>query len=456
MSILEKFNLREDVLQFIETLGFKQYTPIQEQVIPCVLKGRDVIGISDTGTGKTHAFLIPIFHKIDVTKEKVQAVITAPTRELARQIYERAIEMNAVNPDIRIRLISGEVEKTRMVEQLEKGQPHIVIGTPGRLKDMFVQSEVLRLDQTDILVVDEADMTLEFGFLNDVDAIAGRMRKDLQMLVFSATIPQALQPFLKKYLHNPQMVQIEKTQSAAKIEHILVPCKHLSYAEKLFRILPGFTPYVCLIFANTRKLAAEVAELLRDNGYDCTEIHGDLSSRQRKNAMKVVSSHSASYIVATDIAARGIDLDGVSHVVSLGFPTSLEYYVHRAGRTGRAMRDGICYALYNDKDEASINQLKVKGIGFKHKDYKGDAWVELKPYGQKRLPKNDLVEKEIAKTLRRKNEKVKPGYKKKRNAEIQKIKQRQRRQMIKESIKVQTKERNRQKQRELTYGNEDW
>ena len=118
MSILEKFNLREDVLQFIETLGFKQYTPIQEQVIPCVLKGRDVIGISDTGTGKTHAFLIPIFNKIDVTKEKVQAVITAPTRELARQIYERAIEMNEVNPDIRIRLISGEVEKTRMVEQI--------------------------------------------------------------------------------------------------------------------------------------------------------------------------------------------------------------------------------------------------------------------------------------------------------------------------------------------------
>ena len=456
MSILTKFNLREDVVKFIETLGFKEYTPIQEQVIPCVLKGRDVIGISDTGTGKTHAFLIPIFHKIDVTKEKVQAVITAPTRELARQIYDRAIEMNEVNPDIRIRLISGEVEKTRMVEQLEKGQPHIVIGTPGRLKDMFIQSEVLRLDQAEILVVDEADMTLEFGFLNDVDAIAGKMPKNLQMLVFSATIPQALQPFLKKYLHNPQTVKIEKTQSAAKIDHILVPCKHLSYTEKLLRILPGFTPYVCLIFANTRKLAAEVAETLRDNGYDCTEIHGDLSSRQRKNAMKVVSSHSASYIVATDIAARGIDLEGVSHVVSLGFPTSLEYYVHRAGRTGRAMRDGICYALYNEKDEESINQLKVKGIGFKHCDYKNNEWVELKPHGQKRIAKNDLIEKEIAKKLYRKNEKVKPGYKKKKAAEIQKIKQRQKRLMIRDSIKTQTKERNRLKQRELSRGNEDW
>lgn len=455
MSILTKYPLKETVSQYIETLGFNEFTPIQEQVIPFVLKGRDVIGISDTGTGKTHAFLIPIFQKVDPTIEKVQAVITAPTRELARQIYDRAMEFVDVCPDIRIRLISGEVEKSKMEGQL-KVQPHIVIGTPGRLKDAFIQSEVLRLNQADILVVDEADMTLEFGFLNDVDAIAGNMRRDLQMLVFSATIPQSLQPFLKKYLHNPQTITIEKKVSAAKIEHVLVPCKHLSYAEKLVRILPGFTPYVCLIFANTRKLAAECAETLRDNGYQVTELHGDLTTRQRKNAMKVVSSHDASYIVATDIAARGIDLEGVSHVVSLGFPNSLEYYVHRAGRTGRAHRDGICYALYNEKDEASISQLKTKGIHFVHRDFKNDEWVELRPYGQQRIPKNDLKEKEIAKRLYRKNEKVKPGYKKKKQAEIQKIKRKERRQMIQDSIKMQKKEKNRLRQRELNHGNEDW
>ncbi|MDD6466642.1 MAG: DEAD/DEAH box helicase [Erysipelotrichaceae bacterium] len=455
MSILTKYPLKETVLRYIETLGFNEFTPIQEQVIPFVLKGRDVIGISDTGTGKTHAFLIPIFQKVDPTMEKVQAVITAPTRELARQIYERAIEYVACCPDIRIRLISGEVEKSKMEGQL-KVQPHIVIGTPGRLKDAFIQSEVLRLDQADILVVDEADMTLEFGFLNDVDAIAGHMKKTLQMLVFSATIPQSLQPFLKKYLHLPEMVTIEKKVSAAKVEHVLVPCKHLSYVEKLVQILPGFTPYVCLIFANTRKLAAECAETLRDHGYDVTELHGDLTTRQRKNAMKVVAAHSASYIVATDIAARGIDLEGVSHVVSLGFPNSLEYYIHRAGRTGRANRNGICFALYQEKDETSIQQLKAKGVNFVHRDLKNEQWVELRPYGQKRIPKNDLQEKEIAKRLYRKNEKVKPGYKKKKQAEIEKIKRKQRRQMIQESIKIQKKEKNRLRQRELNHGNEDW
>ncbi|MCF0111895.1 MAG: DEAD/DEAH box helicase [Erysipelotrichaceae bacterium] len=454
MSNMKMFSFNRKTTEYVESLGFEEYTPIQLKVIPLAKKKKDIIGISATGTGKTHAFLIPVFDGIDVARQEVQAVICAPTRELARQIYERAVEYNEIDPSVSIRLVSGEVEKSRMENQL-KNQPHIVIGTPGRLKDAFLQSQVLRLDTADVFVVDEADMTLEFGFLDDVDQVCGRMKENLQMMVFSATIPQNLQPFLRKYLHEPTVVEIKKQQAQAKVTHILVPCKHMDYKEKLLKILPGFQPYVCLIFANTRKYASEVAEALRSEGYDVTEVHGDLTTRQRKNAMKDVMNQNATYIVATDIAARGIDIEAVSHVVSLGFPNALEYYVHRSGRTGRASLDGVCYALYNDKDEASIRSLKGKGILFEHQDYKGGNWIHLLPYGQKRTRKNDVVDKEIAKMLTKKNQKVKPGYKKKRQQEIEKIKRKQRRQMIQDSIKAQTKERAKQKQREKRLSNAD-
>jgi len=449
MSIKNQYNLSPLVEEYIEKLNFKEYTEIQKKVIPLALKNRDIIGISATGTGKTHAFLVPLFNMIDTSKQVVQAVVTAPTRELARQIYERAVEYNKIDEKLRIRLVSGEIERTKMVEQL-KQQPHLVIGTPGRLKDAFLQSEVLRLDTADCLVVDEADMTLEFGFLDDVDNIAGNMKRDLQMMVFSATIPQSLQPFLKKYLRNPVQIRIKHDElMKPRISHLLVPCKHLDYVDKLLQILPGFDPFACLIFANSKQVAKLCASRLRDNGYDVTELHGDLTTRQRKNSLKEVTALTARYIVATDIAARGMDVAGISHVVSLGFPTALEYYIHRAGRTGRAGSTGICYALYSPKDEASIGQLKNQGVEFVHSDYKNGQWVDLKPFGKKYVRKNDAMEKEIAKTLRRKNEKVKPGYKKKRNAEIEKIKRKQKRAMIQESIKSQQKEKSKQKQKDL-------
>lgn len=454
MTNIRQLAMSDTMYQYIEQLGFQEYTPIQKQVIPLALKGRDIIGISATGSGKTHAFLIPIFEKIQVEEQRVQALITAPTRELARQIYQRALEYQTIEPNLIIRLVSGEVEKNRMEEQL-KTTPHIVIGTPGRLKDAFLQSEVLRLDTTDILVVDEADMTLEFGFLQDVDEIAGRLKKDLQMMVFSATIPQNLQPFLKKYMHQPQLVEIKDTVQKAQVEHILVPCKHMTYTEKLLSLLPGFQPYICLIFANTRKEAATCADALRQAGYPVTEIHGDLTTRQRKNAMKDITRQGNAYIVATDIAARGIDIEAVSHVVSLGFPNALEYYIHRAGRTGRAGHDGICYALYQAKDDASIRNLKQKGISFAHRDYKRGEWVDLKPYGVRRMRKQDETEKEIAKMLTKKNQRVKPGYKKKRKEEIERIKRKQRREMIQKSIKLQQKERAKAKQREKRMAHED-
>ncbi len=438
---MEINDLKERSAALAALEGFRELTPIQKQVIPLAMKGKDIIGISDTGTGKTHAFLLPILEKIDVAREEVQAVITAPTRELAVQIYQRAEKMCQVEKQLRIRLISGGIEKSRMNEQLKR-QPHIVIGTPGRIRDLFLNDQTLRCDTAKIFVVDEADMTLEFGFLEDVDQIAGRMGNDLQIMSFSATIPNGLKPFLKKYMKNPETITIESSEDFhPQIRHILVPCRHKSYPEKLLDVLKGIQPYVCLIFANTRAMASETADLLRGEGYGVVELHGDLTSRERMRALKELQQQSKTYIVATDIAARGIDIEGITHVISLGFPRELDFYIHRSGRTGRAGRDGICYALYRSEDDGLIRSLEKNGIHFEHQNIRNGEWIVLKDLHEKRIKKDDPLEQEISKIVKKKKTKVKPNYKKKQKQQIDQMRRKARREMIREDIRRQQKER---------------
>ncbi|MBE6129803.1 MAG: DEAD/DEAH box helicase [Erysipelotrichaceae bacterium] len=440
MKRYEDFNLKPETMDFIHNNGFKEPTPIQEQVIPAALKGKDIIGLSATGSGKTHAYLIPIMEKTDPDKDYCQAVITAPTRELAAQIFEMARVMNDSKPELRIRLLIGGRERSRDAETLEKAQPHIVIGTPGRIRDLFLNDGSLRIEKAQQLVVDEADMTLEYGFLDDIDAFAGRLSEDLQMMCFSATMPDQLKPFIRKYMHHPITFQIgEKVRFNPDIRHVLVPCYHHSYAKTILSILPGFRPYVCLIFANTRQEAAAIAEELRKEGVSVSEIHGDLTSRKRKQAMKSIASAEHTYVVATDLAARGIDIGEVSHVISCGFPDDLEYYVHRAGRTGRAGSSGTCYALYKESDDAAIRSLKKRGIKFEHQRYRKGEWQDLQPYGVRRARKDDELEKKIAMIMTKKNTKVKPGYKKKRAAAIDRMHRQKKREMIRSKIREEKK-----------------
>lgn len=449
MNKYSDYMFRETTKKFIELEGFVNPTKIQKEVIPFACKGKSIVGVSATGSGKTHAFLIPIMEIIDTSIDQVQAVISAPTRELAMQIYFRAQKMNEANPDLNIRLIVGGKEKSKMVNSLKK-QPHLVIGTPGRIKDLFLNEQALRVESAKIFVVDEADMTLEMGFLEDVDAIAGRMNRNLQMMSFSATIPQALQQFLKKYMSDPKIIRIEDANKfQPKIDHILIPTNNKTYEEKLIELLPCIKPYVCLIFANTRVEVAKTAQLMRDEGYDVIELHGDLSSRERMKSMKELQQLNKTFVVASDIAARGIDIDGVSHVISLGFPKELDYYIHRSGRTGRAGKDGICYCLYQKSDDQAIRTLEKRGISFKHQALRNGEFRDLEAIHKKKVRKDDPLEKEIAKIVSKKNKKVKPGYKKKQQAQVEKLKRKARRQMIQNDIQLQKKERAKAKQREL-------
>ena len=432
--------LKQTTLDFIAKNNFKELTKIQEACLRMAKKDKDIVAISKTGTGKTHAFLIPIMEKINLGSDETQVLISAPTRELAMQIFERAKVMCEVYPTLRIKLLSGGMDNAKLKEGLKK-QPHIIVGTPGKIKDLYTDN-VLRVDQVKIFVVDEADMTLEYGFLEDIDTVFAKMTRNPEIMCFSATLPEGLKPFIKKYLSNPQMIKIEDNEGFnPQIEHVLINCKHKSYQEMLLDILPGFNPYVCLIFANTREECALTAKTLKQHGYRVLELHGGLESRERIRAMKALASKEYTYVVASDVASRGIDVDGVSHVVSLGFPKDLAFYTHRSGRTGRNGRDGVCFALYQESDLKSIELLTKSGIKFVNKTFKNGVWKTLKPFNFKRVSRDEIREKEIARSLYRKGEKVKPNYKKKKTKEIERIKQKEKQTYIRQKIREEKKAR---------------
>lgn len=422
--------------------GFKTLTPIQKAVVERKDKNRDLIGISTTGSGKSHAFFMPIFERIDPDLDQVQAVISVPTRELAWQLYERSKKISA-HFGVRTALITGGQEKK------EGGlTPQIVIGTPGRMKDQFLDDKTLRLDTAKIMVIDEADITMEFGFLEDVDAILSHMKDDVTVMVFSATIPEMLQPFLKKYLTNPELIRIGSDEDfAAQIRHILIDRKHKTDAQRVEDVLSAIHPYVCLIFTNTNQEAAALAKELRNDGYDLVELHGDLEARERTKAIRTIQSQKKSYIVASDIASRGIDLEGITHVISVGFPKELPFYKHRAGRTGRAGRDGMAIAIYSPKDAKAIATLKKQGIVFEEMDVKNGELVPVKDRAA-RPKKADPLAKEVSRlTGGRKSTKVKPNYRKKRAEQAEKIRRRAKRQLIQNEIREQKRERAKARQR---------
>ena len=440
--------LKETTERFIELNGFEELTEVQKEVLKYTASHKDVIALSKTGTGKTHAYLIPIMEMINPQSDKTQVLISVPTRELAYQVYQNALVMKEVLPDLRIQMLSGGTDKKKTLSRMENA-PHIVIGTPGRIKDLFV-SNALRVDFVQMFVIDEADMTLEFGFLEDIDIVFSHMVKDPEVLCFSATFPEELNAFVKKYLNNPKIIRVEDKKRDPRISHVLVNCKHKEYREVVYDILPGFKPYVCLIFANTKDEADETYNYLSEKGVKCLLIHGGLDSRDRQRAIKDLQAKKYTYVIASDVASRGIDIDGISHVISMGLPKQLQFYMHRAGRTGRNEKDGTCYLLYKESDLDAIRTLNKKGVNFLAKEFKNGSWKEANNPTKKKEIKTDLDEKQIVKTLYRKKEKVKPNYKKKKNIEVEKIKRKKRREFIQSKIKEERKEKYKEKQRNKT------
>lgn len=417
------FQLQDYLLTAIADKGFKQPTEVQERLIPVIQAGRSVVGQSQTGTGKTHTFLLPIFNQLDSEQQNVQAVITAPSRELATQIYQAAKQLaDFSGEEISIMNFVGGTDKLRQVERLATKQPHIVIGTPGRILDLVTSGDLL-IHTTQVMVVDEADMTLDLGFLADVDQIAGRMPDNLQMLVFSATIPEKLRPFLRKYMNNPLIEEIKpKTVISETIDNWLISTKGKDVNQIIYQLLTIGHPYLAIVFANTKQRVDEISQYLKNQGLSVATIHGDILPRERKRVMKQIQNLDFQYVVATDLAARGIDIEGVSHVINAEIPDDLEFFIHRVGRTGRNQLPGTAITLYEPSDERKINEIEALGITFKPKEIKNDEVVDSydRNRRQKREKKRDELDTTLIGLVKKKKKKIKPGYKKQIQREIEK------------------------------------
>lgn len=424
------------IFQFPEFLNealvgkkFTEATPVQEKIIPMIQKNKSVVAQSQTGSGKTHAFLLPLFEKIDPKKEHVQVVITAPSRELAQQIYKEASFLTKYSPEeIRVSNFVGGTDKKRQIEKLNHAQPHLVIGTPGRILDL-IKEQALDIHEAFALVVDEADMTLDFGFLKEVDAIAAFFAKNSQFLVFSATIPEKLRPFLKKYLENPEIVEISpENKIAPEIENFLLSTKSAKKDTLIYDLLTMGEPYLAFVFANTKQRVDELTEFLQGKNLKVAKIHGDLPPRERRRVMKQIQNLDYQYVVATDLAARGIDIEGISLVINDDIPQDLDYFIHRIGRTGRNNLKGTAITLYSPGEEDLIAQLENNGITFIPKTFK-NGQLEDSFDRNRRKKRQDTARRELDPTLKglvkKKKKKIKPGYKKEIKAAIKKNQQQQ-------------------------------
>ncbi|MCW1927102.1 DEAD/DEAH box helicase [Bhargavaea beijingensis] len=415
----------------IRRIGFEAPTPVQESIIPLMLAGKSAIGQAHTGTGKTHSFLIPIVERINPDADAVQAVIAAPTRELAEQIHSELLKLTE-GTSIRSGLFMGGTDKQRSIDKL-KTQPQVAVGTPGRLRDL-VQEDALLAHTANVLVIDEADLAFDMGYIEDIDQVASRMPKDLEMYVFSATIPEKLKPFLNKYMESPEHVRIgERRPVAEGIEFPLVPVRSMDRKKKLLLVMEGLNPYLAIIFTNTRKEAEEVGEYLSSNGIKTGRIHGDLTPRERRKMMNRVRDLEFEYIVATDLASRGIDIPGVSHVINYNLPEDLEFFIHRSGRTARAGLQGTVITLYEPSDDDAIVRIEKMGVPFVHRDVKNGEWIELKErHARSTRQKTDRELDEKIRRQVRKPSKVKPGYKKKIEKQVADIRRKEKRKELRQ------------------------
>ncbi|EKW99535.1 DEAD/DEAH box helicase [Ligilactobacillus saerimneri] len=436
------FEFKPFINDALAEIGFTEPTEVQERLIPMILDGRSVVGQSQTGSGKTHAFLLPIMQNV-TADDYVQAVITTPSRELAYQIYKAAKQI-VQHADQTIQVVNyvGGTDKHRQVEKLQHHQPQIVIGTPGRILDL-IRTNALDIHKAHYFVVDEADMTLDMGFLAPVDAIASTMPQDLQMLVFSATIPVKLQPFLRKYMNNPVVEVVEtKTVISPTIENILISTQGKDRNRLIYQLLTMGEPFLALVFANTIKRVDELTAYLRAQGLKVAKIHGDIQPRQRKRIMREVQQLDYQFVVATDLAARGIDIEGVSLVINDDIPEDLEFFIHRVGRTGRNGMAGTAITLYGPGEDQMIVELEKMGIHFKPQMLRNHELVDSYDRNRrdKRRVRQQKLDPRLVGMVKKEKKKRKPGYKRKIKQAIQKDRQ-QKKKLEKRQVRRQQRRR---------------
>ncbi|CCI60923.1 ATP-dependent RNA helicase [Staphylococcus equorum subsp. equorum Mu2] len=436
----EKFNLEPSLLDAVKDLNFTQPTEIQSRVIPKIMKQVNLIGQSQTGTGKSHAFLLPLMNAINTEYKEPQAIIVAPTRELAQQLFDVASHLAKFKNEVSVKLFIGgtDIEKDR---NRAKNQPQLVIGTPTRINDLAKNGD-LHVHLASYLVIDEADLMIDLGLIEEVDYVATRLDENAHIAVFSATIPKSLHPFLNKYLENPEYVEIENTQKNKKnIEFYLIPTKGEAKVEKTLKLIDILNPYLCIIFCNSRDSADELAKQLSESGLKLGMIHGGLTPRERKQQMKRVRNLEFQFVIASDLASRGIDIDGVSHVINFDVPRDIDFFTHRVGRTGRGQYKGVAITLYSPDEEENVTLIEQRGYEFENVDIKDGELKAVKAHNtrRKRRNKDDHLTNELKHKVKSNKKKVKPGYKKKFKRDLDDLKLKERKQYSKQQSRQQRK-----------------
>jgi ATP-dependent RNA helicase CshB len=453
MASFSAFNLSPLMVNALKKMGYVEPSPVQSAVIPKALRGESLLAQSATGSGKTHAYLVPVIEKTDTNLARLQSIIVAPTRELARQTFDFARAFTRFYPHLKIRLFSSEDEVSQNQEGLSQA-PQIVIGTPGRLKDILVDKHSLDTHNVRSVVLDEADMLLELGFFPDIEAIF-TMLKDPQTLVFSATLKQNLRDELHNFVRSDFEFEAENTETASTVSHHLVNIKHTDPKEALVSFLKIRRPYLCIVFASKKDKVKEVYDYLVSQNFDAILFTGSLSDRNRKKAIREIRANNTPIIVASDILSRGIDIPDVSDVVSIDLPSELEFYYHRAGRTGRFGKTGDSWVFYDDDSTRLPLELLKQGTKFDFYSLRDNVLKE-DPVGL--LPKKKLSSKKafisedeikdvkLAKARTHSYE-VKPAYKKKRKWAIEKVKKHYRRKAIQKSVRREVEKKWKEKAR---------
>jgi len=353
----EDINLSEEVQRGIKDMGFEEMSPIQSQAIPVILEGRDIIGQAQTGTGKTAAFGIPIVEKCNPEEKHVQALVLCPTRELSIQVAEEIARLGKYKKGITVLPIYGGQPIDRQIKALKKGV-NIVIGTPGRVLD-HIRRKTLKLDKVAMMVLDEADEMFDMGFRDDIALVMDELKEDRQTIFFSATMPDEIIKFAKRYQTEPEIIKVvHKELTVPKVEQAYFELKEHMKTEILSRLIDMYNPKLTVVFCNTKKKVDELTEELQSRGYFADGLQGDLKQSQRDTVMGKFRKGTIDILVATDVAARGIDVDDVDLVVNYDLPQDEEYYVHRIGRTARAGREGKAFSFVAGKDIYKLRDIQ--------------------------------------------------------------------------------------------------
>ena len=380
----EDLNLDAKILRAVTDMGFEAASPIQGQSIPLELEGLDIIGQAQTGTGKTAAFGIPLLEKLEPKNKKLQAVVLCPTRELAIQVAEEIRNLAKYMHGIKVLPIYGGQEIVTQIRSLKSGT-QLIIGTPGRVMD-HMRRKTIKMDEVSTIVLDEADEMLNMGFREDIETILEGVPEDRQTVLFSATMPQAILDITKKFQKNAEIVKVTKKElTVPNIEQYYYEVKPKSKEEVLARLLDIYSPKLSVVFCNTKKQVDILVNGLLGRGYFAAGLHGDMKQQQRDRVMQGFRSGKTDILVATDVAARGIDVDEVEAVFNYDLPQDDEYYVHRIGRTGRAGREGRSFSFVSGKEVYKLKEIQ--------------RYCKTKIYAQKVPSLNDVESTKIENIL---------------------------------------------------------